>query len=718
MSLIINWKKYIIVNLLVLGALYFVLLPGWLLITLTLLLFCFWSVIIGQLCHRRLNLSLANVLGLLYLLTFIAVSGFIGIYLQTFTNLFCWLIAIAIAVVSTIVIIKRPIVFVLSFSKLPIPTDLVLALFYLTFVLIAGQQLYINQTSSALNTPWQQLSPLFFIAYFLASAVLFFALRFYKQKNNFWPLIGLSIHLFLSLSVCLFIYRLGADYDPFIHKANVDLIIRDGRLLPTPLYYLGQYGLIIFLTTLSKINTQVIAVWLLPLLSAIFLPTLFANLGKIFNLKNTALIALSCLSLLILPLKTFTITTPQALADLFALSAIILMAMAITKKISLVPAWLAVVAALVTHLIAGLPIAAILAYFSIDKMSWFKRCPNKIITILKIESLAAAILVLPLAFLINAQKTASELKVGVISQPVIKLLNGLNNLKEFTYYRFINLQDFVYNFNNWRWLIVLLIVLAGWFVFQRLEQKKLAKQLIINFFTLTVASIVLWISIDFFSLVSGEQNTYSARLFELATYCLLPLIFVGLYGLWHKLFEQQRSLEIAAVVLLIGFITANLYLSYPRVDRWAENHGYSTSQTDIDTVNFIDKINVQKNYVVLASQPVSAAAISQLGYAHYYNGYFFYPVPTGGRLYKLFEELVYGKKKPSEIINTVRYLTDVKTVYFVLNRYWSGAEEAIVFYKNTADAWYAIADNNFIFVYNRDDVIDSMADKRLSELKK
>jgi len=74
-------------------------------------------------------------------------------------------------------------------------------------------------------------------------------------------------------------------------------------------------------------------------------------------------------------------------------------------------------------------------------------------------------------------------------------------------------------------------------------------------------------------------------------------------------------------------------------------------------------------------------------------------VPTGERLYQLFEDLAYTKEKTTDVIATVRYLTGVNTVYFVLNDYWFNAKEIIADHKESTDHWYAIDGKNYIFEY-------------------
>jgi hypothetical protein len=74
-------------------------------------------------------------------------------------------------------------------------------------------------------------------------------------------------------------------------------------------------------------------------------------------------------------------------------------------------------------------------------------------------------------------------------------------------------------------------------------------------------------------------------------------------------------------------------------------------------------------------------------------------VPTGGKLYQLYEDLIYGREKTADVIATVRYLTGVNDIYLVINSYWFDAQNRIKEEKDGADRWYAIDGKNFIFKY-------------------
>ena len=104
--------------------------------------------------------------------------------------------------------------------------------------------------------------------------------------------------------------------------------------------------------------------------------------------------------------------------------------------------------------------------------------------------------------------------------------------------------------------------------------------------------------------------------------------------------------------------------------------------------------------MVLGAQPLSAAALKELGYRYYYNDYFFYPVPTGGPLYRLYEDLAYGRQNSKDTVATARFLTGIETIYFVINDYWFDAQKIIGAEKETANEWFAIDGKNFIFKYS------------------
>ena len=54
-------------------------------------------------------------------------------------------------------------------------------------------------------------------------------------------------------------------------------------------------------------------------------------------------------------------------------------------------------------------------------------------------------------------------------------------------------------------------------------------------------------------------------------------------------------------------------MSYPRIDNYHNTHSFSISDSDIASVQWIEE-NADDDYIVLANQQVSAAALSQYGF--------------------------------------------------------------------------------------------------------
>ena len=74
-------------------------------------------------------------------------------------------------------------------------------------------------------------------------------------------------------------------------------------------------------------------------------------------------------------------------------------------------------------------------------------------------------------------------------------------------------------------------------------------------------------------------------------------------------------------------------------------------------------------------------------------------MPTGEKLYQLYEELAYAKQPTSDVIETTRFLTGVDVIYFVVNDYWFDAKEIIEAHKESSDDWFAVDGKNYIFKY-------------------
>ena len=143
------------------------------------------------------------------------------------------------------------------------------------------------------------------------------------------------------------------------------------------------------------------------------------------------------------------------------------------------------------------------------------------------------------------------------------------------------------------------------------------------------------------------------------------------------------------------------YLSYPRFDYYSQNKGFNTSTYDLAAVDWIRHAAGTKPYIVLANQSVSAAAIQTLGFEPSYQGHYLYPIPTGDPLYQSYLDAVYNHKATASILQDVKALTGVSTVYLVVNDYWSGFEDTIQRLKKSATTSTAISGGRiYIFTFS------------------
>jgi hypothetical protein len=91
----------------------------------------------------------------------------------------------------------------------------------------------------------------------------------------------------------------------------------------------------------------------------------------------------------------------------------------------------------------------------------------------------------------------------------------------------------------------------------------------------------------------------------------------------------------------------------------------------------------------------AAAALKTFGFNRYYNGYYFYPIPTGGQLYQYFLQMIDNANQ--QIMIKAMDLTDVNQAYFVLPDYWS--QFKVIAEKAAKDAEIVAKINDHIYIY-------------------
>jgi len=163
--------------------------------------------------------------------------------------------------------------------------------------------LFKSATTESVISPWEVI-PWYFWVIFILNSILLIAIILKTKLSSQIILLLVTGYWLLVTSVVLIIYTIGFGFDPFIHEATEKLIASQGFVDPKPLYYLGQYSLIVILHKIFLIPISILNTWLVPVLTSIFLPpALFSAIKNFGTQTKTAL--LSTLFILILPFSFF-----------------------------------------------------------------------------------------------------------------------------------------------------------------------------------------------------------------------------------------------------------------------------------------------------------------------------------------------------------------------------------------------------------------------------
>jgi hypothetical protein len=429
-------------------------------------------------------------------------------------------------------------------------------------------------------------------------------------------------------------------------------------------------------------------------MSAIFIPLISYRYLKNF-FKNKKLNLLTIILLLIMPYSYFILSVPQNLSYLFLIITILL-GLSVKEPKNLIIPSLTALNTFFIHPLAGIPAILFLLLISFNTI-----IKNKIIYLNK--STASKIfypaifiissLMLPVSFYLFESRKIKNLTNIDFSGIIPKLaMPGQENF----------ILNFIYLIEKNIFFIILSLALFG--IAVTIKNKNRFKNhflslLLSGGFLVSYILTKLFISFDF--LINYEQNNYSERILVIAFVFLIPFILISLREFIKNLLKGNICTKIIMGVFLSLLITTSLYISYPRLDNYHNSHGYSVSQNDIDAVNWINN-NSKNDYIVLANQQTSAAALKEFGFDHYYkNNIYFYPIPTSGKLYQYYLDMVYEYPSQKTVKKAMEF-TGVNEAYFVLNKYWWAFDKIKEEAKMEADSWGKIGNEDvYIFKYVR-----------------
>ncbi|MDP3899485.1 MAG: hypothetical protein Q8Q23_00185 [bacterium] len=591
-------------------------------------------------------------------------------------------------------------------------SNLILIAIYLILLSLNFVILFKFQTTASIISPWEVVPWYFFLTFTLLILVLvIIILKTKLLKITYFLLLASCFSL--AFSVALIIYKIGYGFDPFIHQATENLIAQTGAVYPKPFYYLGQYSLVLFLNKIFFLPTLWIDKLLLPFLSAILLPAALFTALKSFRLKNKIAL-LSSLFILIFPFTNFIVTTPQNLANLFL---ILLILLSLQKEKNFLLLTSVALATFTIHPISGIPALIFIIFLIIGKKITNKKLLFTVCCSLFIVSAGA----LPAAFYINNKTSAIINNIDAGASAGWQLPKLFLNDTSSVWLNFI----YLYGFNSG--LIIFLLIIFGITLSLRGVRRRGSlhdsfsetSNFVIYYpyflmSTALVASYFLMNFVDFSYLINYEQGNFSKRILIIAAYFALPFILTALVEFIQKLFQQKKFVIISFLIFFTLIITASLYSTYPRYDDYFNSRSFSTSLSDVKAVRWIEQNANDNNFIVLANQQVSAAALKEFGFKKYYQTnkgqLFYYPIPTGDALYQFYLKMVNEQadnppqnSQAGQARKTALEAADLvgaDTVYFVINDYWFGFEKILAEARIGADHVQSIADGKvFIFKY-------------------
>lgn len=560
----------------------------------------------------------------------------------------------------------------------------------ITMLIIALSLLMRARTEVALISPWTVVNPGFFVAIAVANLSLLGTLR--QAARPIFKKVLLGAYYLIIFSSATIVYKLGYGFDPFIHQAAMEEISRHGYILPKTPYYIGLYTLVVAIHKISGLSLFILNQWLLPVLSALLLPSLLSYLHQGRSDKQATWLA--SLALTAIGFSPLILTTPQNFSYLLLLATVIF----VYKNSAWPLRLLSALATFAVHPLAGIP-ALLLTGWSLLVQSlpnngrWHKYLQQPLL--LFVGAALSFCLVIWIIAGFNPP-TWQHLNLSLIN-PL--LANSESYWLNFSYF-FIN---------NYFWILLSLatiILFKRSSLWDRLSGPTVMVTKALGLGALgAITAYIISRGFSFNGLIAYEQDDYAARLPIIALIFLLPLYWELGYYLSQRVKLQTRAQQVILAIGLALILSIAVYASYPRFDHYHNSRGYSTSAADVAAVKAANYRAQGEPYLALANQQVSAAALKELGFRHYLStaagDIYFYPIPTGGPLYQYFLDMVYQQADRDTMLKAME-LGGVKRAYLIINRYWWASNKIIAEAKLSADYWERINQGEvYLFEYRQ-----------------
>lgn len=499
------------------------------------------------------------------------------------------------------------------------------------------------RTSEPISSPWPLVPTGIFALFALATAFLCYGARILPSRF-FQGL--LMLHALAAYGAATIVYRLGFGFDPFIHQAAEQHLVRHGSIsLKTPLY-VGQYVLVWALEAITGLSVIRIDQWLIPTLSVALIPLLF----RAHHLLP--------ITLLLLPVSFFSFTIPFHLALLFFLYALCITERPSTRA-TLPLLALCAIASLAAHPLMGIPCALFVAGYALQRTQWQRYA-----------SLVPAIGI-PLGML-GAMALYATLEGARLALPSLQEVQRSLIILFGTSHRFSSQEP---------WLSLLYGFISLWpFVFCVLgireylrEPTQARRYRLLTALGILASAILLAACIRLPDIIAHEQFEFPLRLLR-----IVPLLFApDIAALLKRLLFNNKthaSLVGVGVSLVVGLIAASQwFVSYPQRNSIAPAYAPSVSVHEYETIAWIERVRDAQPFVVLSHQMLAAAALQTHGFEQTittcHGTHLSYAIPTGGALYQDVLALTRGRNT-KETVERLRECYGNVKLFVVLPKYW------------------------------------------------
>jgi hypothetical protein len=654
---------------------------------------------LADIFYPKIHRGLKNALGLILIITYISLIYTLAYHIYQMNIWIFFFLLLSIPIIIEILSFRSHsqhyYLTSLDLAKLRLSNtrNLILpaAVFLIDLVLFIA--LFKKASLGLIRSPWEILNYKFWALFILSNILLVVSILHKKTSKN---ILLISWHFLLISSIAIIIYKLGYGYDSFIHQTALNIINDTGTIQPRLWLYVGQYGISLFFHQISQVSLETTNKLLLPISFGLIWPSgVFYGLRYGFKWSFKASY-LSTLWSTFVGIGFAIMTTPQSFSYLLVAFIVFILPEINRKKISLYFPWAVAAMAMTIHPLSGIPLlslSAILSTLRIKKRAWIK---NTIFTLVLILSS----LILPLLLAVY-QKISGFSWSQILSVKLWPLFD-MPNIGWYSSYSFP--LDMIHNIgSNMIWLYLLTVLLGLLFI---LKEHKLIffRRHLLFAGILLINYLVARIFLSFNLQIDYQKFDYINRILFLIALTILPIFLTSFYFLFKDTIKKDRNIFQKAwiVVVTVVIVSSSVYFAYPTYDRHSNSKSINVTKTDIETVNLIDDYANGAPYIVLSNQMVGVAAISEFGFAHYYNDNFYYSMPLGvDNIYQNYLNMIEKNASREEAIAAMDK-TNVDQLYFVVNNYWRSAKQAINQATLTADEKILVGNGiSTVFIYQR-----------------